>query len=611
MEHYSRRSMLKLGSTAMAASTLAGRIAAHGASQPGAQVLTPAGYGDVTLLDGPMLAQFQAQHKTLLAMDEDALLKPFRVAAGLPAPGEDLGGWYNASPHFNPPADMHGFIPGHSFGQYVSGLARAYAITGDRATGQKVRRLVAAFAPTITPHFYDGYPLPAYTFDKINIGLIDAQAFAGDRTALRVLNRATDAALPHLPEKALSRHEMAARPHPNVAYTWDESYTLPENLYLAWRRGAGERYRALAARFLLDREYFDPLAAGENVLPGKHAYSHVNAFSSAMQAYLVEGSAKHLRAARNGFDFVIAQSFATGGWGPNEGFVVPGSGALGDSLNTTHASFETPCGSYGHFKAARYLMSVTGDSRYGDSMERVLYNTVLGALPMKADGTAFYYADYNVSGSKVYFEYKCPCCSGTLGQIVADYGVSSYLTDRRGVFVNLYTPSELRWQLGGRTVTLRQTTSYPLAPDIDIAVGTVTPETFSVSLRIPAWAGQGTTVAVNHRRVDAPVVPGRFLEIRRTWHDGDRITLVMDMPVRLEAVDDKHPDALAVMQGPLALFAVGDRFLPFTRRHLSAIRQAAAQSSEWRVSTSDGEQVFKPYFAVNGEATRLYQPVSA
>ncbi len=58
-------------------------------------------------------------------MDEDALLKPFRLAAGLPAPGGELGGWYNASPGFNPPADMHGFIPGHSFGQYVSSLARA------------------------------------------------------------------------------------------------------------------------------------------------------------------------------------------------------------------------------------------------------------------------------------------------------------------------------------------------------------------------------------------------------------------------------------------------------------------------------------------------------
>jgi hypothetical protein len=602
--------MLKLGGT-IAAGAVAGGAMPSLSAQSDAMMMRPAGYADVTLLDGPMLEQFAAQHKTLLAMDEDALLKPFRQAAGMPAPGENLGGWYNAAADFDPPASMHGFIPGHSFGQYLSGLARAYAITGDQATKEKVERLVAGFAPTITPKFYDGYPLPAYTFDKTNIGLIDAHAFAGDENALRVLNQATDAALPHLPEKALTRPEMEARPHPNMAFTWDESYTLPENLYLAWRRGAGDRYRALAARFLLDREYFDRLAAGENVLPGKHAYSHVNALSSAMQAYLVEGHAKHLHAAKNGFDFVVAQSFATGGWGPNEGFVVPGSGALGDSLNSTHAGFETPCGAYGHFKIARTLMAVTGDSRYGDSMERVLYNTILGALPMKADGTAFYYSDYNTRGAKTYFEYKCPCCSGTLGQIVADYGISSYFLNTSGVVVNLYAPSRLSWQLGGRNIVLRQTTKYPLDPEIDLEVRTATPQTFTVALRIPAWAGPNTTVTVNGRRLGVPIRPGRFLEIRRAWRGGDRIALVLDMKLRLEAVDDKHPNDLAVMQGPLALFAVGDRFLPFTRRDLSAIRQVAPRSDEWLVSTVDGEQIFKPYFAVNRETTRLYRPVSA
>ncbi len=354
MASLSRRATLKLGA---AAAVFAAPGTAFG--EPAPAQMTPAGYGDVTLLDGPMRAQFRAQHATLLAMDEDALLKPFRAAAGLAAPGPDLGGWYNRASSFNPPADMHGFIPGHSLGQYISSLARAYAVTGDAATREKVLRLVAGFAPTITPRFYEGYPLPAYTFDKIAIGLIDAHQFAGDTSAFAVLNRATDAALPHLPEKALTRPQMAARPHPNVAFTWDESYTLPENLYLAWTRGAGERYRALASRYLLDGDYFDPLARGENVLPGRHAYSHVNALSSAMQTFLVDGSAKHLAAAKNGFGFVAAQSYATGGWGPNEGFVVPGSGALGDFLATTHASFETPCGAPTAISRSRAICSLS------------------------------------------------------------------------------------------------------------------------------------------------------------------------------------------------------------------------------------------------------------
>jgi DUF1680 family protein len=609
MKGLSRRSLLKFAGSSLAVQQGALSRAAA-AVAPAGPLLNPARYADVTLLDGPMRDQFRVQHTALLAMDEDGLLKPFREAAGLPAPGEALGGWYNRFSGFNPPTDMHGFIPGHSFGQYVSSLSRAYALTGDTPTKEKVQRLVAGFAPTIGEGIYRDYPLPAYLFDKINIGLIDAHEFARDTTALVALNRATDAALPHLPEKAMTRPEMAARPHPNAAYTWDESYTLPENLYLAWRRGAGERYRALARRFLLDQAYFEPLARGENVLPDRHAYSHMNALSSAMQAWLVDGDAKHLHAARNGFDFILAQSFATGGWGPNERFIVSGSGDLGTSLDTTHASFETPCGAYGHFKAARYLMSVTGDGRYGDSMERVLYNTVLGALPMKPDGTSFYYADYNGNGSKTYFEYKCPCCSGTLGQIVADYAISTYFTDARGVIVNLYTPSELRFQQNGRAVSLQQTTRYPLDSVVEIAVKAETPQTFSVALRIPAWAGPGTAVAMNGKRQASPK-PGTFHEIRREWRDGDRIVLTLDRALRLEAVDQKHPDLLAVMQGPLALFAVGDRFLPFTRKDLMSVRQTAEGASDWRVATADGTQTFKPYYTIGGETTRLYQPVSA
>jgi len=608
MEGFSRRGLLQAGATAAITASVGGRAVA---GQAGHTLWQAAAYSDVELLEGPLQDQFRRHHATLLALDNDALLKPFRAAAGMAVPGPDLGGWYNAVAGVEPPADFHGFIPGHSFGQYVSGLARAYAITGDPATRDKVHHLVDGFAPTISSRFYDDYRLPAYTYDKISIGLLDAYSFAGKADALRILGRALDAALPHLPEKALTRLQMEARPHKSMANTWDEPYTLPENLYLAYKRGAGPRFRALAARYLLDKEYFDPLAAGDNVLPGKHAYSHMNALSSAMQAYLMEGSAKHLEAAKKGFAFIVAQSFATGGWGPNEGFIVPGSGALGDSLDTTHASFETPCGAYGHFKAGRYLISATGDSLYGDSMEKMLYNAVLGALPMKPDGTAFYYADYNSRGAKFYHDYNCTCCSGTLGQIVADYGISSYFTAANAIAVNLYVPSQFHWKRGGRIVTLRQTTHYPLAPDVEIEVQSPTTETFAIHLRIPAWAGKGTSISINGKPFATSLPPGHFFEVSRSWSNGDRLTLSFDMPLRLEAVDEKHSTVLAVLQGPLALFATGDRFLPMRREDLLKLRQLGPGAPEWRLTNGDGTQLFKPYFAIGHETTRLYQPVPA
>src|SRR6185437_10644369 len=169
-----------------------------------------------------------------------------------------------------------------------------------------------------------------------------------------------------------------------------------------YQRGAGDQYRELAIQYLDDTNWFDPLARGENVLAGKHAYSYVNSLSSAMQAYLTLGSKKHLSAARHAFAMLTTQSFATGGWGPDEMLRSPDSDDLIASLTKTHNNFETPCGSYVHFKLPRYLLRVTGDSRYGDSMERVMYNTVLGVKPMHTDGSAFYYSDYNFTGRKVY-----------------------------------------------------------------------------------------------------------------------------------------------------------------------------------------------------------------
>jgi uncharacterized protein len=608
----SRREFLKAG-TAMAVASATGirnvqaAVSAPAPTTPLAQFE----YGDVQLLEGPMREQFLANHALFLALDEDRLLKPFRQRAGLPAPGDDMGGWYDNSPEFDPHGTFHGFIPGHSFGQYLSGLSRAYAVTGSKPTQEKIGRLVAALAPTIATKFYDGYHLPAYTFDKTACGLIDAHRFAGDKSALAVLDAATDAVLPHLPPKAMARSEQYAQPNSDEAYCWDETYTLPENFFLAYLRGAGNRYRDLAIRFLEDDLYFGPLSEGRNVLPGEHAYSHVNALSSAMQAYLVLGSEKHLRAAQNGFAFLRdTQSFVTGGWGPDELFRPPGSGQVGESLKNTHFSFETPCGAYGHFKITRYLLRVTRNSRYGDSMERVLYNTILGAKPIKEDGTSFYYSDYNnVYARKGYYKDKWPCCSGTFPQITADYGISSYFKDASGVYVNLYAPSRARVTRGENPIVLTQHTGYPLEPSTRIEVTIDKPDTFTIYLRIPAWAGPKTIVSVNGRKFDSDLTPGKFLSVNRTWKSGDRIEVEFDMTTSLEAVDQQHASIVAPIYGPLALFAIGQTPSRLRRSDLLAAAYPSSGSSTWTKETETGALTLKPFALIQDELYRLYHNV--
>jgi DUF1680 family protein len=449
--------------------------------------------------------------------------------------------------------------------------------------------------------------------------LIDAHQLAGISNAFALLDRTTDAAQPYLPTHALDRgpqqRAWRASTGENTSdeYTWDESYTMPENLYLAWKRGAGERYRQMAPRYLLDKEYFDPLAENRNILGGHHAYSFCNALSSAMQAYISGGSEKHLRAASNAFNMIDStQSFATGGWGPNESFAAPGNGELYTSLSTTHRGFETPCGSYAHFKLTRYLLRVTRDGRYGDSMERVLYNTVLGAKPLLLDGHSFYYSDYNFDAKRVYFPDAFPCCSGTLPQVAADYRILAYFRDRRGLYVNLYLPSTLKWTTAdGAQFSLQQTTEYPLDGRISIAVRASRPSTLPIRLRIPAWAR--TADAASLLRVNSQLVPAHveagFATIERRWKDGDRIELNLPLPMRLEPIDPEHPDTVALVRGPLVLFAVTDEAPRVSRAQLLAARAVPGNPAAWQAESAGGALKLQPFFTMEDQRYTTYMRV--
>lgn len=505
-------------------------------------------YRDVKLTGGPLKAQFDRIHASYLAVSEDGLLKEFRIRAGLPAPGEWLGGWY----------DRDGFAPGHCFGQIISAMARFSEATDDEATRAKTRRLVEGFAATIGPDGYC-YPsqktstkFPAYTWDKFVIGLLDAYQFAGVSSATQVLDRATRGAVRYMPPRALDRQFEAAPTAPD-----DESYTLGENCFYAYEVTGEPQYLDMAKRYLLDKTYFDPLSRGENVLPGRHAYSHCNAMSSAARAYLVLGDPKYLAAIQNAWDMLVTtQQFASGGWGPNEQFVEPGKGKLGESLASTHAHFETPCGSYAHLKLARYLLRFTGDADYGDGLERVLHNTVLGAKDPSGNGRFFYYSDYQSSTHKGYFPDNWPCCAGTLPQVVADYLISAYFRSADGVYVNLFVPSELKWNAAGHPVRLIQTTSYPESESTEIRVEAAAPTEFTVYVRIPGWLQSPASLSVNGKSISVPAQKGTFAAVRRVWRNSDTFQINLPFSFRTEAIDEHHPGTVALMRGPLMMVAL-------------------------------------------------------
>jgi DUF1680 family protein len=613
---HSRRSFLEstLRCGALAALGVRSPLSFAAVADAPSDLLGEFDYADVDLAPGLAQKQFEHTQGILMSLNEDSLLKPWRLRAGLPAPGPELGGWYDELPLNKTESGGYGFAPAHCTGQWISALARGYAITRDARTRARLVRLVDLYGAAISGRFYANFRFPAYNYDKMVIGLIDAHQFAGIPNAFQLLERTTDAAEPHLPPEALDRGEPQSRWRESIGENpgdnYDESYTLPENLYLAWQRGAGDRYLRLAPRYLLDHTYFDPLSEGKNVLGDHHAYSFCNALSSAMQAWISTGSSKHLRAASNAFDMIEAtQSFATGGWGPDESFSAPGSGALYASLSGTHRGFETPCGSYAHFKLTRYLLRVTADGRYGDSMERVFLNTVLGAKQLQPDGRAFYYSDYNFSSHKTYFPDAWPCCSGTLPQVAADYRIMTWFRDPEGFFVNLYHPSSLRAVTpDGAQMTLTQSGEYPLNGNIRLGLRLSRPDTFTLRVRIPAWSignSASPVIRVNGKPTTAPRQRG-FAAIHRRWNDGDSVQLLLPMPLRLEPIDDDHPDVVALVRGPLVLFPVVSTPPGVTRRQLLAARQLPGQLA-WRADTNSGSPIrLLPFSQLEDEQYTTY-----
>jgi hypothetical protein len=52
-------------------------------------------YGAMQLTEGPLKRQFDQNHAFFLNLSDDRMLKIYRERVGLPAPGEDMGGWYD------------------------------------------------------------------------------------------------------------------------------------------------------------------------------------------------------------------------------------------------------------------------------------------------------------------------------------------------------------------------------------------------------------------------------------------------------------------------------------------------------------------------------------
>ena len=560
--------------------------------------IEPFNYQGVRLRPSRWQQQYQSARDYYFGVSDDDILYGYRRAAGVNAPGKPLGGWCAQNSNT-------------VLGQWLSGMSRFAKATDDGPMRDKVIRLFAEWAKTVKPDGDCG--MRHYPFEKLVGGLVDMQLFAGYPETTAMLEKVTDWAA-----KNFNRDRLPAGPVPWAMHSGrpGEWYTVGENSYRAYQLTGNVLHKDFADTWLYNDYWnkFADTAAPPNA-HSVHAYSHVNSFSSAAMAYAVTGEEKYLRIIRNAYDFLqSSQCYATGGFGPVERIMPPG-GMLGKALDYHQNSCETPCCSWAAFKLARYLTQFTGEARYGDWIERLMYNGIGGILWIKDAGRHFYYADYRVSGGvKVYAREVYTCCSGSYIQAVSDFPNQIYYRDSTSLYISLYLPSEVTWSGPGGEIKVTQETEYPEAEASTFTVNPSQSTAFALKFRVPGWSND-MTVRVNGAAIDVPCKPGTWAVVQRMWAPGDKVEIRIPLRFRFSAVDPQHPHRIAVVRGPVVMVQEGNAHepifkLPETDEELNTWLTPDRPRGFFGMHPSDGTVVqakFLPFYAaIESLAYRMY-----
>ncbi len=224
------------------------------------------------------------------------------------------------------------------------------------------------------------------------------------------------------------------------------------------------------------------------------------------------------------------------------------------------------------------MFMLTGEAKYADWTERMLYNTLHSGVdlqgerwfycnPVSWDGTPGDKIRQTngkdprrlVSGHRSGLRWEfmnCYCCPPSVARTTAKIHNWFYnVSDDGDLWVNFYGGNRLATRLAdGSAIALTQTTAYPWEGRVRVTLDdVVTDKPVSLHFRIPGWT-ENPTVTVNGQHAAVPPVPGQYLEIDRTWSVGDDIVLDFPMPVRLmEARPEvsKLQNRVAVMRGPV------------------------------------------------------------
>lgn len=217
------------------------------------------------------------------------------------------------------------------------------------------------------------------------------------------------------------------------------------------------------------------------------------------------------------------------------------------TLSPTGGSYARPASEQAYFaaeaaNAAGKLMLLTGEARYMDAPEKMLFNLLPALATNKTDLPQQH----------------------TAAQTLRNLAGMMYATDKEGIYINFYTNCYARMRVDSLNMSIDQITGMPHDARVKLRIGLPHgTHRLKLRLRLPAWAAQPAaatppsqtpmTVYVNGRDEELPVENG-YIVIDRAWNSGDEV--YFDFPfapaiVPVEGMETAQGGRIAVVRGPL------------------------------------------------------------
>lgn len=302
-----------------------------------------------------------------------------------------------------------------------------------------------------------------------------------------------------------------------------------------------------------------------------HAVRAVYMYSGMADVAALTGDQEYIDAVGNIWNNIVGKKYyITGGIGATNA-----GEAFGKNYQLPNATaYCETCAAIGFVYVNHRLFLLHGESKYYDVLERTLYNGLLSGVSL--DGGGFFYPNPLESngGHERQPWFGCACCPSNICRFIPSLPGYVYAVKDNSLYVNLFVSDEVKTEVEGREVVLKQTTNYPWSGDVTIEVEQASRKPFALKIRIPGWVkgdvvpsdlytyadgkDLGYSVTVNGASAEGTLTEDGYYTIERVWSEGDKVDVAFDMEpraVKAHELVEADKGKVAFERGPIVYCA--------------------------------------------------------